>query len=269
VDANQYIFQPRLSLVVPCYNEEACLRETACELIEAFTARGIPLQLVLVDNGSLDRTGQIIDQLVAQGLPVTKVCVAANCGYGHGILEGLKRCTAPLVGYLCADGQVSSGAAVEAYRLACEAGAPILVKVRRRIRKDSWRRKLVSACYNFGMPLFFGWLGTIDLNASPKILPREYAQAMALQSKDWFLDPELMIKSRHLGLGVTEFDVPGELRRGGKSNVRLSTCWEFAKNIWRFRFGGGLRQWMESVEPHEVFAETHRPVKIVDGDVPK
>lgn len=268
MEPSQSVCPPRLSLVVPCYNEEACLRQTACELVEAFAARGIPLQLVLVDNGSRDRTGKVIDELIAQGLPVAKAVVPINRGYGRGILEGLKICTAPLVGFICADGQVAASSAVEAYCLACAANGPTLTKVRRRIRQDSWKRKMISVAYNLGMQIVFGWLASLDLNGNPKILPRDYVQAMALQSNDWFLDAELMIKSKHLGLRVIEFDVIGQLRRAGKSKVRLSTCGEFLKNVWRFRLGSELRQWKKLVERGEIAAPFYSPTA-AGGNLPE
>jgi len=233
---------------MPCYNEEACLPWTASELVEAFAIKNIPLQLVLVDNGSRDRTGEIIDELINRGLPITKVAVPVNLGYGHGILEGLRYCTALLVGYLCADGQVAAAEAVATYEQARATPFPALAKVRRRFRKDSWRRKLVSIVYNLGVPFLFGWLGSIDLNGSPKILPRESLLAMQLKSKDWFLDPELMIKAKHLGLRIFERDVEGLPRSAGKSNVRYSTCLEFIYNLLCYRFGSSLRQWKKSLQ---------------------
>jgi glycosyltransferase involved in cell wall biosynthesis len=242
---------------MPCYNEETCLASTATELVQAFAARSIPFQLVLVDNGSRDHTGEVIDDLVRRGLPITKVTVAVNIGYGHGILEGMKQCVAPLVGYLCADGQVAASEAVATYDHLCAATVPALAKVRRRIRQDSWRRKFVSACYNFGIPMLFGWLGTIDLNASPKILPREALLTMRLESKDWFLDPELMIKAKHLGLRVLEHDAESRPRAGGKSNVRYTTCLEFLRNIARFRFGKPLRAWKDSLRREEAATALH------------
>ncbi len=249
-------YSPAISLVMPCYNEEDCLRTTATEVAKAFAARNIPLELILVDNGSSDGTSTIIDELIANGLPVVKVSVPVNVGYGNGVLEGLKRCTSPLVGYLCADGQVGPEGALIAYELVARSTTPTLVKVRRRFRKDSWRRKLVSIAYNFGMQFIFGWLGSIDLNGNPKVMPRASMLAMHLQSKDWFLDPETMLKARHLGMTVIECDVIGKLRQGGKSNVRLLTCWEFAKNILRYRWGGPIRAWKKQLKGYPVVAST-------------
>ena len=262
-----------VSFVMPCYNEEACLRATAGELLDAFEHAGVPLELVLVDNGSRDSTGAIIDELIAEGRPVVKVTVSANQGYGNGVLEGLKACSAPLVGYLCADGQVAAVEAVRTYQQARDAGGPVLAKVRRRFRQDSWRRKLVSSLYNFGMQFLFGWLHSIDLNASPKVFPRVALASLRLESKDWFLDPELMLKAKPLGLTILERDVEGLPRAGGKSNVRYSTCLQFANNILRYRFGGAHRAWKRSVRklervdaPHD----TSRPAVIApEGRPPR
>ncbi len=236
---------------MPCYNEADCLRETAGEIINAFAQAQIPLQLVLVENGSLDGTGKVIDALIAEGNPVTKVHVPVNQGYGNGVLEGLRRCDAPMVGITCADGQVAADVAVATYKQARATARPTLAKVRRRFRQDSWRRKVVSVIYNLGMQLAFGWLGSIDLNGSPKVMPRDVYEAMDLKSKDWFLDPEIMIKAKYLGVRVFEHDAEGLSRRGGKSNVRAATILNFLKNIAAYRFGGELREWKKSARRAE------------------
>ena len=69
---------PQLSLVLPCYNEEDVLRNTVERLVASFRQHNVDLELVLVDNGSTDRTAGVIDQLWLEGLPVTKVTVPVN-----------------------------------------------------------------------------------------------------------------------------------------------------------------------------------------------
>ena len=73
-----------LSLVIPCYNEEAVLPITIPELERAFDALPIRYELILVDNGSTDRTGGIIDGFTQQGMPVRKVAIFPNRLYGGG-----------------------------------------------------------------------------------------------------------------------------------------------------------------------------------------
>jgi glycosyltransferase involved in cell wall biosynthesis len=228
--------QPELSLVVPCYNEADVIRNTATRLIKVFREREVNFELVLVDNGSKDGTGEIIDQMVEEGLPVVKVRIQVNEGYGNGVLEGLRVCQGKLVGFVCADGQVEAHDVGKVYDIAAHARSPLLVKVRRRFRMDGIARKIVSIIYNVMTVLLFGNLSSIDLNGNPKILPREYLERMNLQSKDWFLDAEVMIKAKKLSLNVFEMNVIAQMREGGKSNVRGSTIREFLLNLYRYRF---------------------------------
>jgi dolichol-phosphate mannosyltransferase len=234
------LMAPQLSLVLPCYNEEDVLRNTVERLVASFRQHNVDLELVLVDNGSTDRTAGVIDQLALEGLPVTKVTVAVNQGYGYGVLRGLARCRGRFVGFVCADGQVEATDVVKVYEIAAHARSPKLVKVRRRFRMDGFVRKVVSVCYNLFAATIFGGLGSIDLNGNPKILPREYVERMLLQSHDWFLDAEVLIKAKRLGLEVFELNVIAQAREGGRSNVRANTCWEFLRNLARYRFGGAV-----------------------------
>jgi dolichol-phosphate mannosyltransferase len=227
---------PDLSLVLPCYNEADVIRNTASRMIKAFRENSVNLELVVVDNGSRDETGAIIDQMVAEGLPIIKETVKVNEGYGNGILAGLKVCQGKFVGFMAADGQVDSHDVYKVYEIAASAKTPYLVKVRRRFRMDGMTRKVVSIIYNLGTMIMFGGLGSIDINGNPKIFPRQYLERMHLQSKDWFLDAEVMIKAKRLKLSVYEINVFAQMREGGKSNVKASTIREFIVNLLKFRF---------------------------------
>ncbi len=226
---------------MPCYNEEELVAETVRQLLGAFASAGHRLELIAVDNGSSDRTGEILRDLAERHPEVVSTRVAVNQGYGFGILSGLPLCTAPWVGLICADGQVEAVDVVKLFDVAARSKGPRLVKVRRRFRMDGLRRKVTSIAYNVFTALLFGGLGSIDVNGNPKIMPRTYLDRMRLQSKDWFLDAEIMIKAKRLGLEVLELNVMAMMRTGGKSNVRPSTCWEFFLNLLRYRFGDAGR----------------------------
>jgi len=163
--------KPDLSLVIPCYNEADVIRNTATRLVRVFRDRDVNLELILVDNGSKDATGVIIDQLIADGLPIVKVTVPVNQGYGNGILMGLTATNGRLVGFSCADGQVEAHDVGKVYDVASNLRSPHLVKVRRRFRMDGFTRKIVSIIYNLGTIVMFVGLGSIDINGNPKIMP--------------------------------------------------------------------------------------------------
>lgn len=231
---------PVVSFALPCHNEEDVLRGMVERLVGAFSEHGVYVELVLVDNGSTDGTGRVIDELIAEGLPVVKEVVDINEGYGYGVLRGLGACRGRYVGFMCADEQVEAKDVVRVYEMCSNSKTPKLVKVRRRFRMDGLRRKLISIAYNALTTVMFGNLGSLDINGNPKIFSREYLDRMNLASKDWFLDAEVMIKAKRLELEVLEFNVLAQMREGGSSNVRVSTCWEFLVNLLRYRFGHPL-----------------------------
>lgn len=248
-----------LSLVIPCFNEEAVVSHTIQKLFDAFTRAGHRLEVIAVDNGSRDRTGEILRGWAARNPAVVHCRVEHNEGYGNGVLHGMPLASAPWVGIIPADGQVDAEDVVRLYEAARSSHGWVIAKVRRCFRLDGILRKIVSTGYNLSFRVMWPTIGSIDINGSPKIMPREAIPAMGLKSKDWFLDPEIMIKSHALGMGVIEFNVFARLRGAGVSHVKANTCWEFFSNLVRFRFSGGWRR--ELVHDRSAIAEP-TPVKV-------
>ena len=108
---------------------------------------------------------------------------------------------------------------------------------------DGPLRKVVSILYNGFVWTLYPKLGSIDVNGTPKIVPRDAMLAMDLQSKQWFLDPELMVKAHYMGVRVLEMNVFARMRGNGLSHVRGSTAWEFFTKLLALRFGGELSKW--------------------------
>src|SRR5262249_20883270 len=139
---------PELSLIMPCYNEQDAISYTIPQIVEAFERAGHRLELVACDNGSEDRTGEIIRGFTARGLPVVYHRVDRNEGYGNGVLQAIPRCRAPWIGIIHADGQVDAEDAARLFDALKHRDSAVLGKVRRRFRLDGMTRKIVSVLYN-------------------------------------------------------------------------------------------------------------------------
>jgi glycosyltransferase involved in cell wall biosynthesis len=234
---------PDVSFVMPCYNEQDVVGYTVPQLCDAFRRAGHAFELVAVDNGSRDRTGEILRELAAAGHPVRIVRVEKNEGYGNGVLRGLAEARTPWIGMIPADGQVDAEDVVRLYEAVRHVKGRVLGKVRRRFRMDGPKRKVVSVAYNLFVWLLWPGLGSIDVNGSQKILQAEYLPLLDLESKEWFLDPEIMVKAHYLGVRTLEMNVFARMRGNGLSHVRPSTCVEFLRNLLRFRFSAAMRRW--------------------------
>jgi glycosyltransferase involved in cell wall biosynthesis len=233
---------PVLSLVMPCYNEQSILKYTIPRILESFEKAGYTIELIAVDNGSRDRTGEIIQDFSRTNPAVVYHRVEKNRGFGFGVLAGISRATAPWVGMIAADGQVDAEDVVRLFEAAITCDIPVLGKVRRRFRMDGFRRKIISISYNSFVRAMWPKLESIDINGNPRLLPRDALCAMNLKSHDWFLDPEMMIKAHYMGLRVLELNVFARMRGAGLSHVRASTCWEFFRNLLSYRFSSDWKR---------------------------
>jgi dolichol-phosphate mannosyltransferase len=232
---------PDISFIMPCYNEEEVIGYTIPKFVEAFRRSGYRLELIAVDNGSRDRTGRLLREMADTCPEIVPYRVEINEGYGKGVLAAIPLAHAPWVGIIPCDGQVDAEDVVRLYEAARASNGRVVAKVRRRFRMDGLQRKAVSTAYQAFVRLLWPRLGTIDVNGSPKIVPRTVLTAMRLESKGWLLDPELMVKAHYAGLRVLELNVFARMRGAGLSHVRASTCWEFVRALLAARFTGRWR----------------------------
>lgn len=226
-----------LSLVIPFYNEEKSIREVISDLSHTFERNSIDYELILVNNGSTDKTAQILENLAREKPDTIKVIhVSVNQGYGWGIIEGLKRASEKYVGFMDGDGQVRPSDVLRVYSKLIDENLD-LCQVKRVARKDGPIRKFISYCYNFIFRFLFSWK-VKDVNATPKIMRREICEKLDLVSKDWFIDAEVIIKCTKMNRKIREVSVTFYKREAGKSYVNFSTILEFLKNMIRYRLGG-------------------------------
>lgn len=253
-----------VSFIMPCYNEQDVVPYTVPQLVQAFEQAGHRLELVVCDNGSTDGTGAVIQDLIRHGLPIVHHRVEVNEGYGNGVLKSIPVCSAPWIGIIPADGQVDGEDVARLFGVVKHTDGMVLGKVRRRFRMDGLARKVVSVFYNVFVWCLWPRLGSIDINGSPKIVHRDVLAAMDLESKRWFLDPELMVKAHYLGVRVLEMNVFARMRGNGLSHVRMTTCWEFFVNLLGFKFGSSLSRWRSS-HASVVISSGRPPVSIHMG----
>ena len=139
----------RLCIVIPCYNEEAVL-PWAMGKLQAMLERmrsetGVDGSLLLVDDGSHDRTWQLVEQFAAEHSNVSGIKLSHNEGHQNalwaGMQESLGLCDAMVS--IDADLQDDENAIIEMARLFLE-GKDIVYGVRKERKTDTWF-KCVSA----------------------------------------------------------------------------------------------------------------------------
>ena len=230
---------PELSAVVLCYREGAGLVPFAEQVHAALAESGLPFELVLVANyhaGSGDETPRVAEAFAAEHAHTTAVARAKEGAMGWDFRSGLDAASGDVMVVIDGDGQFAPDEVLRAYRLLRETSADVL-KGRRTTRGDGVYRRIVTTVYNLAFAVLFPRSATWDVNAKPKALTRDAYERLDLSSDDWFVDAELVLDARRLGLKVVDLPVvysPG--RRA--SYVKPDAILETARHMLRYRLTG-------------------------------
>ncbi len=235
--------RPLFSIVIIFYDEAENVVSVVSSLQERLESSNLDFQLILVNNGSRDNTGGLIKNFAEKDERVKMVIVSENQGYGWGIIRGLQEVDGEIIGYMGGDGQVRAEDVIKIAKEILTEDYDI-VKARRAKREDGIIRKIISKLYVVLFSTMFG-IPFYDINASPIVFKRELLRKLQLQSKDWFLDAEIMIKAKYLKLQIKEVPITFQNRKKGKSSVGFATVIEFLKNMLYYKFGGEIKKWKE------------------------
>jgi glycosyltransferase involved in cell wall biosynthesis len=150
--------RPDMSVVVPAYREEELIGTTIPRLIESLSKQRRSFELIVVNDGSRDRTGEILDELAADEPRLRVIHFARNYGQTAALMAGFWAARAPVIVPLDADGQNEpDDIAMLADKL--DEGYDV-VSGWRKDRKDTWLRTQVSRIAN----RIIGWRTGVKLH---------------------------------------------------------------------------------------------------------
>jgi glycosyltransferase involved in cell wall biosynthesis len=200
---------PDLSIVIPACNEQDRIRPTLDSYLSHFEAvsKGRH-ELIVVVNGSTDRTEEIVRAYAAQHPSLRLVVIPERVGKGGAVLRGLGEGRGTLVGFVDADG---STPAAEFDRLASQIGPADVVVGSRWIKgadvthAQSLGRRLGSRLFNFLVRLFFQ-LGIRDTQCGAKVFHRRVLDAIlpTLGVSHWVFDVDMLYQVKKSGFKIRE-----------------------------------------------------------------
>jgi len=141
-----------LAIVIPCYNEQEVLPETAQRMkdtLDRLIARGKisrASRIVFVDDGSRDRTWALIEALAAQSPSFSGIKLSRNRGHQNALLAGLFTATGDALVSVDADLQ-DDVAAIEEMVDRHRAGADVVYGVRRRRDTDTAFKRVTAQAF--------------------------------------------------------------------------------------------------------------------------
>src|SRR5215472_11291484 len=207
--------EPRLGVAFLAYNEEALIAKTVAEAVSALSAvRGLDFRILVVDDGSRDRTGEIADELARKDPRVLVVHHDGNKGYAVATETALRSTPGEVIMVVDGDGQHTLADAPE-FLAAIDAGADVVFGWKKE-RHDPLPRLVLSK----GLNLLSRWiLGSPlhDINGGCRAFRQPVARSLEIRHRINFVGDEIFARCRIAGWTVTEVVVRHFPREAGQS----------------------------------------------------
>ncbi len=229
-----------LTLVLPCHNEAENLGWLLPHTVEVLPHLARSWDLVLVDDGSTDGSGEIATRMAADlGIRLQVLRHAEKSGYGKTVGDGLRAARADYVAFTDADGQFEIADLALLIPLLDRAD---LAAGWRRERRDARARELVSWVFNTLVTVLYR-LPYRDVDCALKLMRREVLDSVRLEARSALINAELYYKARHAGWRIAQVPVPHHPRVAGRrSGARPRAILRAIKELvlFRLRIGRSL-----------------------------
>lgn len=205
-----------LTIVLPAFNEEGIIEQAINSSLRAAKQLTQDFEILVVDDGSQDETGEIIRRFVLSKPQIKGIFLPCQTGYGRALSVGFYNAKKEFVFY------TDSDAPIDIMRELSKAASYISEDVDAVIgyrinREDIPLRRLYSIVYNFLSRILFG-IKVRDVNFSCKLLRRRIFDRFRLHSDSVFIDAELLANLNLYGFKLKEFSATYIPRTYGHSN---------------------------------------------------
>jgi len=206
-----------LSIVLPTYNEEANVANVGEEVSAVAQQLSLDYEIILVNDGSTDRTGEIAREM-AQRIPSFRlVSHYPNRGYGGSLKAGFAAATKDLITFVPADKQFVFREIDRFLERIAEAD---IVCGYRANRQDNFIREFSAFGWNMLVRLLFGYLCR-DIDCGFKLFRREVLEHVTIVSDGAMIDTEFLAGAAVRGFRIAEVPVTHLPRVAGEATGAL------------------------------------------------
>jgi glycosyltransferase involved in cell wall biosynthesis len=223
-----------LSVVLPAYNEEANVERVVRDCTAYLEPRIVDHELIVVNDGSHDRTGEILDRLATELPRLRPQHHAQNRGYGSALRTGFEAATKPFVFYMDGDGQFDIRDLDRLLPLATD--ETHIVTGYRIERRDPFIRRLNALLFGSFLVRVMLGVRVRDLNCAFKLIPKKVLDAIVFESTGALINAELYGRAVRRGFGIKEVGVHHYPRTAGvQTGAHLRVILRAFYDLFRLR----------------------------------
>jgi glycosyltransferase involved in cell wall biosynthesis len=210
--------KPNISLFFPVYRDERTVRRVTEKALSVLKDLAHEYEVVIVDDGSPDRSGAIADELAREDPHVSVVHHPKNLGYGAAIKSGLARVRHEWICFTDGDDEYD---VLDLHKLIQLKDFYDLIITFRYVKVYSGDRQLVSWVYNALLRALFR-TNYRDISTGLRLVRKSLIDQISCQSNSPFIGAEITIKSMLKGYRVGEVGIqtfPREFGKGASTSL--------------------------------------------------
>lgn len=228
--------QGKISLVLPAHNEEPNIRTVVEEAAQVLPTAFTDYEIVVVNDGSKDRTLEIGRELEKENTHVRVVNHPVNRGYGAALTSGFNAATGDFVMFMDSDRQfdINDVHLLTPYTEDYDIVAGYRIK-----RNDPAHRLLNARIFGLAVELLFD-IHVRDIDCAFKIMRAEVLRGINLESPGALINTEILAKAKVQGCNLTQVGVNHYPRVAGEQSgaslkVVFRAFWEMIRLWWRMK----------------------------------
>jgi dolichyl-phosphate beta-glucosyltransferase len=215
---------PRVSLIIPAFNERAVIGATLADVLGWFDTQRISVEVIVSADGA-DGTRELVASLAATDPRITVIGDSQRRGKGRGLRVAVPLARGTVIGFIDADNKTSI-TAYEAVERALYEGADLVIGSRRLPgaeidRQQPHYRQLGSSAFRFVMQSLMGLRGIPDTQCGFKFFRADVARDLfSRQQVDGYMyDVEILMLARRAGYRIAQ--IPVRWRDDGDSRLNV------------------------------------------------
>jgi glycosyltransferase involved in cell wall biosynthesis len=209
----------RISLFFPVYKDERTVERVALKAHRVLAELTTDYEIIVVNDGSPDRAGEIAEELARQSPRVRVIHHARNLGYGCALRTGLEAARHEWIAFTDGDDEYEVGDLRKLWRLRSHYD---LILTFRYAKRYGSARIFISWIYNMLLRTLFRTRYR-DISCGLRLLRKEVASELSLTSSSPFIGAEVAIKTMLKGFRVGEVGIqtfPREFGHGSSTSVK-------------------------------------------------
>lgn len=218
-----------VSVILPLYNEEDNIEQLVSATLSFFAqGRGV-FEIILVNDGSTDGTGAIVERLSTNNKYAQSVNHSANKGYGAALISGFGVARYEIIVLMDADGQFDVSEVEKFLNLSKDFDIVAGYRIR---RQDPRYRVMMGKLYAQLISFLFG-ISLKDVNCGFKAIKKSVLDRLEIFSTGALIDAEILVKAKRIGCTIKEVGVNHFPRkRGRQTGANFSVIMKGIHELW-------------------------------------